>query len=825
MSRQTLFVDVIVPVPMRQTFTYRVPLDMNDEVAPGKRVVVAFGKKRNYTGLIRRVHENPPEVYKAKYIDAVLDESPIVYDWQFAFWEWMAHYYMCGIGEVMNAAIPSGLKLNSEQYLVKHPDSEVNYDELSDKEYLIAEAIEIQQRIKLDDVQAILGIKTIQPIVKSLIDKRVVVMEDELRARYKPKFETFVHLNSHYENEAALNDLLDKLQSNNRSVKQLEVLLAFLHFKEQVAPQRVVKRELLEFSGGSPSSLNTLIKKEVLVLEEDVVNRIQDMDNELNVIKALSEAQEKAKNEIKEGFDDNKPVLLHGVTSSGKTEIYVSLIQEVIDRGEQVLFMIPEIALTTQLIRRLQKYFGDRIGIFHSKFGQNERVEVWQRSMSEGDDRFDILVGARSSLFLPFRNLGLIIIDEEHENTFKQYDPAPRYHARDAAMVLAHEHQANVLMGTATPSIESYWLAEEGKYHLVEINKRYGDVKMPEILCADLKKEQREKTMHSHFSSFLVKQIEEAIEAKEQIILFQNRRGYTPMWVCNECGWVPQCVRCDVSLTYHKQAHLLNCHYCGYAIHPPRKCDSCGSTELEMKGFGTEKIEDEIKVIFPNISVSRLDLDTTRSKHSYQRIIESFSNREIDVLIGTQMVSKGLDFDNVSLVGVLSADQMLNYPDFRSFERAYQLMSQVAGRAGRNKKRGKVIIQTYQPDHWIIQQVIDSNYKKMYQQELFERKNFSYPPFFRMIQFTVKHRDKEMARRNAELLASKLTEVFKNRILGPQDPMVARINNLYIKQIILKLERELSNKKVRNIIWDILKDLESDKDFKSSRIMIDVDPT
>ena len=444
--------------------------------------------------------------------------------------------------------------------------------------------------------------------------------------------------------------------------------------------------------------------------------------------------------------------------------------------------------------------------------------------MTDTADRFNILIGARSSLFLPFTNLGLVIIDEEHENTFKQFDPAPRYQGRDAAIYLSRLHGADTLLGSATPALETYWHAENGRYHLVELNKRYGDVRMPEILCADVKRETREKTMKSHFSSFLLQHIDKALENKEQIILFQNRRGYTPQWVCEDCGWVPQCVRCDVSLTYHKHAHLLNCHYCGYAIHPPRRCEACGSSKLEMKGFGTEKVEDELQQLYPDLRLARMDLDTTRSKHGYQKMIDGFSAGEMDVLIGTQMVSKGLDFGNVSLVGILSADQMLNFPDFRSFERAYQLMSQVSGRAGRKKKRGKVIIQTYNPDHWIIQQVIDGNYKAMYQQELFERKSYSYPPYYRLIRFTLKHRDKDVVRACADHFAGLLTETFKNRVLGPQDPIIARINNLYLKQVLLKLERELSPSKVRETVLNIVDDTKNMKSYKGVRIIVDVDP-
>lgn len=824
MERVTKFVEVILPVPIPNTFTYRIPAELNEEIAMGKRVVVQFGRSKHYTGLIKEIHENPPTQYKAKYIDALLDQDPIVSKDQFSFWEWMAKYYMCSIGEVMNAALPAGLKLDSEQRIILHPDYDDNFAELEDKEYLIVEAVRNQGAIKLKDVPTIVGIKTVQPIIKRLMERRVIVAEDEIKKRYKPKVQAYIKLNDKFNDERQLHLLLDKLQSNSKKSKQLNLVMGFLHLTRQNSVERVMKKELMDFANVSVSPLNSLIKSGVLFQEEFEVNRIAEYDGEETDFKQLSAAQKEAYDSINKGFLSEKPVLLHGVTSSGKTEVYVDLMRDQIEQGKQVLLMIPEIALTTQLISRLRKYFGDRIGVFHSKFSQNERVEVWQRTQSEGPDKFDILVGARSSIFLPFQDLGLIIVDEEHENTYKQYDPAPRYHARDAALYLAHHFGADILMGTATPSIESYWMVQEGKYHLVEMNKRFGDVQMPEILCADIQKEQRQKTMKSHFSSFLLKHLEDAIELKEQAIFFQNRRGYTPMWVCEDCGWVPQCTRCDVSLTYHKRAHLLNCHYCGYAIAPPKKCDACGSSKLEMKGFGTEKIEDELQILYPSLRIARMDLDTTRSKHSYQNILDSFANKEIDVLIGTQMVSKGLDFDNVSLVGVLNADQLLNFPDFRAFERAYQMMSQVAGRAGRKQKRGKVIIQTYNPDHWIVRQVIDSNYKGMYEQEIFERKNYSYPPFFRLIQFTVKHKDKDICRYCADVLTNKLKAVFMNRVLGPQDPIVGRINNYFLKQSIVKIERNLSAYKVRELITEILDDVNAQKDFKSARIIVNVDP-
>jgi len=822
-DRITLFADVIVPIPVPNLYTYRIPADMNEFIAVGVRVAVKFGKSGYYTAIVRHIHENPPKAYQARYIEAIIDDAPVVLEHQFKFWEWIANYYICNIGEVMNAALPSGLKLDFEHFIEIHPDFDEDYSELNDRAYLVAEAVMIQKKIKLKDVQEILGIKTVQPIIKDLLSKKVIILSDELREKYKPKTESFVAINSLYNQEEQLHELLDSLQSKKAAQGQLEVVMGYLHLR-QSGIDLISKKDLLEFCKSKVSSLNTLIKKEVFVTETREINRLSTGAEGEIEIKSLTEDQQIAYEKIKNDFIENKSVLLHGVTSSGKTEIYVKLIEDCLNRGEQVLYMLPEIALTTQLISRLHKYFGDRIGVYHSRFSQNERVEVWNRVSQDNADRFDIVMGARSSLFLPFQNLGLVIIDEEHENTFKQYDPAPRYHARDAAIVLASQHSANVILGSATPSLESYWNAKNDKFSLVELNRRFGDVRMPEILCADLKKENREKTMKSHFSSFLLQQLDETLERKEQAIFFQNRRGYTPMWVCEDCGWVPQCTRCDVSLTYHKQAHLLTCHYCGYATHPPKKCDACGSSRLQMKGFGTEKIEDELQIIYPDLRISRMDLDTTRAKSSYQNIIEAFDNHEIDVLIGTQMVSKGLDFDNVGLVGILNADQMLNFPDFRSFERAYQLMVQVSGRAGRKEKRGKVVIQTFNPDHWIIRQVIDNDYQTMYNQEIFERKSYSYPPFFRLIEFTFKHKDKDTVRAGAEMFADQLKKVFKNRVYGPQDPLIARINNYYLKTVMLKLERELSVTKVREQLGDMITAFNADSKTKSVRIVVDVDP-
>jgi len=823
MDNNTLFVDVILPLPVPNLYTYRVQRELEDAIQQGVRVIVQFGKSKMYTALVRNVHNTAPKAYMAKYIDAVLDEYPIVNEKQFKLWEWISDYYMCCVGEVMNAALPGSLKLASETRILLYEEFDRNYDELSDKELLIVEALEVQNILSLKDVSEILEIKTVQPIIKSLIEKRAVVVEEEIKRRYKPKMVDFVKLNAEIDTEENLKDLFNQL---SRAPKQLETLMSYIHFRNQGEIDEVgVKRQLLQEKAGVTSAVvNQLVKKEVFEIYKKQEGRLVGSGNSIIEPKAFSEDQQKAYNEVHERFQEKDVVLLHGVTSSGKTEIYVRMIKEMIEQGKQVLYLLPEIALTTQIINRLRQYFGDQVGVYHSKFNENERVEIWQRAMSKDDDQYKVILGARSALFLPFDNLGLIIIDEEHENTFKQFDPAPRYHARDSAIVLAAIHKAKTLMGSATPGIESYWNANNGKYGLVELTKRYGGVKLPEVQCADVKDETRKKKMKSHFSSLLMTYMEEALEKKEQIILFQNRRGYAPLWQCEDCGFTPQCTRCDVSLTYHKHSHHLSCHYCGYSKRPPKTCDACGSAKLKMIGFGTEKIEDELAILMPKVRVRRMDLDTTRSKNAYQNIINEFENKQIDVLVGTQMVTKGLDFDNVSLVGIMNADTMLNYPDFRSFERAYQLMAQVSGRAGRKSKRGKVLIQTYNPNHWVIQQVIKNDYEALYRQEIIERRNFNYPPFFRLIKLTLRHREREVVDAGAEQLAQNLKAIFKNRVLGPEYPAIARIKNSYNKNIVVKFEREASATKVKKAIKELLIDFNQSDNYKSLRVVVDVDP-
>jgi len=822
-ERKTLFVDLILPVPIRNEFTYRVPYEMNDAIFNGARVVVPFGRSKRITGIVTRIHETVPENYQAKLIEYILDERPIIHPNQYTFWKWISMYYMAPIGDVMNAALPSNFKLASETKIVLHPDFNKDPRFFTERELDILDTLEMREVLDLKEISEIVGIKTIQPVIKALIDKKAVLSLEELNEKFIPKTKMFVGFSPDFQNEDLLEAFIAELDGVKSKEKQLNAILAILRHT-QLGEDDVVLRKTLVEEGVSQSSLNTLEKQGVLYQEKMEVSRFEENPFEGNSFKELSEAQKIALEESRAGFDKEKVVLLHGVTGSGKTEIYVQLIQEHLDRGKQVLFLLPEIALTTQLIQRLSAYFGDQIGVYHSKFNQNERVEIWNHVLNDNPNKFRIVLGARSSIFLPFSNLGLIIVDEEHESTFKQYDPSPRYNARDCAIVLSKLHKANIILGSATPSIESYHNAKSGKYELVSLTDRFGANLLPEIQCANVRKERKQKSMQSHFTNFLMEHIREHLKEEEQVILFQNRRGYTPMWMCEVCNWTPKCVNCDVSLTYHKHSNNLKCHYCSYTTPPIGSCKACGSNRLKMLGFGTEKIEDELAVLFPEKVIKRLDLDTTRSKNAYANILDDFDNGRIDILIGTQMVTKGLDFDNVNLVGVLDADMLLNRVDFRAFERSFQLMTQVAGRSGRRNKRGKVIVQTGDPDHWVIEKVMHHDYVGFYDAEIIERKNYFYPPFFKIIEITLKHRNENELNRASAELAQRLRETFKERVLGPEFPVVKRIYNQYLKKITLKIEREANDKKVKERIAFIMDDFFSAPNNKSIRSIIDVDP-
>jgi primosomal protein N' (replication factor Y) len=822
-ERKTFFADVLLPVPIHQVFTYRIPFELNDSISFGLRVIVPFGKSKLLTGIVTEVHERIPEAYQAKYIEYVLDEYPIITKKQFQFWTWISNYYMAPLGDVMNASLPANFKLSSESKIVIHPDFE-NNQKLDEREQLIVDSLHANEQMDLKELSALLGIKTIQPLIKKLIDKRIVLSFEALNERFSPKTVLCYSLTETFQDGSLLTSFIADLERKATAKKQVDALMMLLkegNYRENVI-QPVLKKTLVDL-GVSLSALQTLEKNGVIESMRHEVSRLKGFGQESKAKKELTQAQKDALEKVKESQKKNIVTLLHGVTGSGKTELYVELIEEQLAEGKQVLFLIPEIALTTQLIDRLSAYFGEQIGVYHSKFNQNERVEIWNTVLANDPTKFRLIIGARSSIFLPFQELGLIIVDEEHENTFKQTDPSPRYNARDASIVLAHLHSAKVLLGTATPSIESYFNAKCEKYGLVELSERYLGLQMPEILCANLRLEKKNQSMQSHFSGLLMESIKEALGRDEQVILFQNRRGYTPMWSCEVCAWTPRCKNCDVSLTYHKQTNTLKCHYCGHISPPVGSCGACGSNRLKMVGFGTEKIEDELSLLLPNVVIQRLDLDSTRSKNAYETILNDFENRQINILVGTQMITKGLDFDNVGLVGVLDADMLLNRPDYRAFERAFQLMVQVAGRAGRKNKKGKVIIQTSNPDHWVIERVKEHDFQGFYETEMQERRMFFYPPFYKVIDLTLRNTDEFKLNSAAQNLVDKLRPVFKERIVGPEFPIIKRIQNFYIKEIKIKIEKDAPEKKVKQKIQEIIDLFYAEPSNKSTRLSIDVD--
>ena len=779
------------------------------------RVAVSFGKSKMYTGLVLNIHTNAPTLYEAKEIHQILDEIPLVNEKQLQHWQWIANYYMCSLGDVYRASLPSAFLLESETIIYKN-DAFLDETILADDEFLIFEALQQQSQLTIHQVIAILGKKKVMPIVNGLIKKEAIVIKEEIYEQYKPKLIRYVRLHKNYTSDDSLGKLLEELSN---AKKQREAVLGFFQLLTTKKP--IKAKDLEEKAVVSSSILKSLVDKEILEFYHIQIDRVQ-YKGDTNDLKVLNEFQEKALAEIKETFKEKDVTLLHGITSSGKTEVYTKLIQEVLDEGKQVLFLLPEIALTTQIIVRLQYYFGEQISVFHSKYSINERVEVWNNVLNN-KLKARIILGARSSVFLPFSNLGLIVVDEEHETSYKQFEPSPRYNARDAAIVLAKIHKAKILLGSATPSLETYYNAQQNKYGFVELNRRHGNVQLPKIELINVKEKQRKKEMKGHFSDRLLTLIQEALDLKEQVILFQNRRGYSPVVECKTCGVSPECPNCDVTLTFHKFKHELRCHYCSYQRAMPNSCGACGSNTLDTKGFGTEQIELELKEIFPDFKIGRMDLDTTRGKHGYQKIIGAFEAKEIDVLVGTQMLSKGLDFENVSLVGILNADTMLNFPDFRAHERGYDMMVQVSGRAGRSKKQGNVAIQTYNPFHQILQQVSTTNYTEMYKEQLQERYQYKYPPYYRLIKITLKHRDYNKVDSGVNWLFKALYSSFGEHVLGPTAPAVARIRNQYIKNIIIKIPPKQGLVHTKSQITKIRNTFEAVADFRPIRFIIDVD--
>ena len=812
------FIEVIIPLSLPKTFTYLVSEAEFQYLKNGMRVAVPFGKTKMYSALVIDKHQNAPTLYEAKEIHQILDETPIANQLQIKHWFWIADYYMCAIGDVFRMALPSALLLESETIISLKTTSFIDEKTLSDDEYLIYEALQRQSSLKIDDCLKILNKKNVFPVIQKLLSKEVISLNEEMTENYKPKLIRYLRLREKYSSSEGLAQVLESLKN---ATKQKEVILTYFQLQAQERKPVSVKH-LTEKSKASPAAIKALLDKRVFeeyYVQEDRVNFDKNKTNNKLV---LSAAQNEALEAVSATFESKNVVLLHGVTAAGKTEIYIKLIEQCVAKGQQVLYLLPEIALTTQLVARLTKHFGNQVAVFHSKYSNNERVEVWNQVVGNSE-KSKIVIGARSALFLPFSNLGLILIDEEHETTFKQENPAPRYHARDAAIVLAQAHKAKVLLGSATPSIETYFNAKSGKYGLVEITERYGKATLPKINLIDLKEAYSKKQMNGHFSITLIEAITTALNLGEQVILFQNRRGYSPVLECTTCGHIPQCTSCNVSLTYHKFKNQLRCHYCGYAIAKPTNCHACSSVEIETKGFGTEQIELELAALFPTKNIKRMDQDTTRGKYAFEKLIDSFKNQEIAILVGTQMLAKGLDFDNVSLVGILNADTMLYHPDFRAFERSFHMMTQVAGRAGRADKIGEVIIQTYAPLHPVIQQVQQNDYPSMYTNQLHDREIYFYPPFYRLIKITLKHRDFDKLKHGAFWMYEVLKQNLPMPVLGPEEPSINRIRNEYIRTILIKIPGDKNSVQVKKIIAKAVNSFDAIAQYRTIKVGIDVD--
>jgi primosomal protein N' (replication factor Y) len=824
MAGTDLYAQVILPLAVEGMYTYHVPEALQEKISPGSRVLVSFGKKRMYSAIVYAVHHDPPEGFKPKNILDLLDDQPLVGGEQIQLWDWMSSYYMCTHGEVMRAALPSGLRPESEskvRFNQQYEDDGV----LDSYERLLLEVVKDQGELSVGELQLSGISKNPMTILKNLVEMGAVEINEFIRYTASPKSISYIRISEAYRTEQALHGLLDQLARAPKQQMLVERILDLTGTTHLKHLPSIRKKEVSRLPG-APGALTALIKKGVLEqFEKEELGQTQDPDMDGQPLHTLNKEQEGALEKIREQFASHQTVLLHGVTSSGKTELYIHLIREMLDRGKQVLYMLPEIALTTQIIVRIRQVFGHRVGVYHSRYSDSERVHVYRNLLGLTDDeKYSVVIGVRSAIFLPFKNLGLIIIDEEHETTYKQHDPAPRYHARDTAQVLALFHNARVLMGTATPSFESLFNAKNQKFGYVTLSNRYGLVEAPEMVVANIKQAIKRKQMVSHFTPQLSNAIKETLDRGEQIILFQNRRGYSHYIVCNDCGHIPKCGRCDVSLTYHRISGKLECHYCGHKENMPTECPSCGGTNMTMKGFGTEKIEDELPLVFEGIRVGRLDTDTTRSLVQTSKMIRNFEERNLDILVGTQMLSKGLDFSNVSLVGVLDADQMLHFPDFRAFERSYQLISQVSGRAGRRKTRGKVIIQTIDPDHPVISYILQQDHEGLYKEQMEERQLFGYPPFKRMIRISFRHKIPSILDGATDLVARELKQIFSGRVFGPQYPPVRKTHNYFTKQIIIKIEREASFERAREILKEVLNRLSGNDVFRSVRISIDVDP-
>lgn len=805
-----------MPLALPRNYTYHVPPEMDGQVRPGIRVAVQFGRNKKYAGIVRTLQQAGPVGYRTKPILQILDDESLVYPQQLEFWSWIAEYYLCTEGEVMNAALPSRLKLSSETRLLYNEICEGEFEELDSDEFLVAEALSIKKELTVGKIQDILDKTSVFGVIRNLMDKGICLMQEDLRENYHAKLENFISLDTRFEDEEMLKDLFDEM---GRAPKQLELLMAFIHLSRTEGEVR--QQDLLSKSKAGYSQLKSLMEKNILHLERRRVDRILFHAPQELALLELNEAQSACYTQIQKIFEEKSVALLHGVTSSGKTMVYIQLITDALARGKQVLYLLPEIALTAQIIRRLQAHFGEMIGVYHSRFSDNERVELWQKVKS-GEMR--VVLGARSALLMPFRDLGLVIIDEEHDSSFKQQDPAPRYHARDAAIFYAQLFRAKVLLGSATPSLESYHNALKGKYGLVELRERYGGMAFPEMFIVNGHISARSDTSREFITPELQAEIAKALALNKQVILFQNRRGFAPIQVCTTCGWTSQCEHCDVSLTYHKLREKLQCHYCGRQYNLPKVCMACGSATLTLKGFGTEKVEDVVTGLFPGARVARMDVDAMRSKDGHHKMIQSFEQRRVDVLVGTQMVVKGLDFDHVILVGILDADSLLHYPDFRAGERAFQLMEQVSGRAGRKEDRGKVIIQASGSDHPILQYVLRHDYLAMYHSEIAHRQQFGYPPFFRLVKVVFKHRQQSIAEEASRLLASLIPPSISAGIIGPAAPFVSRIRGYYLYELIIRLPLQSDRiGQIKSLLKEKFQTLKLEKKFSTVIIIPDVD--
>lgn len=817
------FANVILPLPISGSFTYSVPSIFEDEIEVGSRVLVQFGKKNYYTGIVELVHNNQPSDYEVKEIMMVLDAKPIVRHPQLKLWNWLAEYYLCSVGEVYKAAVPSGLKVESETYILLNSDYE--YDEnqnLTERMALVIQLLDRNGRMKISEIERETGFKNLGTLVNKMLEMGLVLIDERIVDKYRARKETLVRLNCDRNDNEALHGFFDIVKRARQQEKMLIAYLDLSAWMHSATPKEVLKSDLLERSGASPAVLKGLVDKGVLEIYKKEINRFTVDVSESAELPQLSNAQLAAYNSILDKWKENKVTLLRGVTGSGKTEIYSHLINDVLNLGQQVLYLVPEISLTTQLTSRLQKIFGKRLLIYHSKFSDNERVDVWKKLLSTHEPL--IVLGVRSSVFLPFAKLGLVIVDEEHESSYKQYDPAPRYNARDAAIVLASMHGAMTLLGSATPAVETYYKAKNGRFGLVELLERYDNIRMPEVKVVDMHDQRKRKECRGLYSNPLLVASRKALGEGKQVIMFQNRRGYAPMVECKECAWVPKCKNCDVSLVFHRNIRELRCHYCGYSMTLPNLCPVCGQDSVETYGYGTERIADDLNEIFNEYRVARMDLDTTRNKDAYEDIIEDFSSHKTDILVGTQMVTKGLDFERVRVVGVLNADSILNYPDFRSNERAFNMIEQVAGRAGRKNEVGEVYVQTTDPNNQIIEKVKTHDYEGYYDEQIDERQRFAYPPFTKIVNIYLKHKDERMVNSLAVNYVLELRKIFGNRVLGPEKPIVGRVANYYIQSIMLKIEANASMRKVKDLLRTVYERVSVDKNMRSAILYYDVDP-